>query len=1784
MGVRMTTSPRLAVPAVPAVPAVLALMVALLLLAAPARAQDLIEGDLPVTGGPAAEGVYVQDSTAALDRFALAERLVALGEWAKAAEEYQETADALGRELVAARSAEDSGVYQYRPVAEAVRDRLAAWPAEGRDAYRERFGFAADDLLARALRLDPGGPERSAALNEVIDRYFLADAAPAAAVELIDRRVADGGFRAAARLAGAILAAHPDLGDRRPALLFRAAVAHHLAGDRDAAADRLDELRTGFPDATGTVAGGEANLAEVAAGILAEPAPSEAAPPPGRWPTLGGADDRTRVADATAGRLAPMFAVGHATAPTPAGPRNATARSYADARGVHQMAGVFPAVADDVAYWTDNARVYALGLDTRLPPPGWLATHPGDGTDAAPAGVFRVEGGAWPTPPGEALAPVVDGPRLMVNLARPAPRLAGEAGGASVAPPQLACLDRATGRPLWSSRPGSIPPEAAVAAFEAAGASGPAELAERLAECHYVGPPVVSEGRAWVIAKTDPQRAGQFEQAFLVGLDPRTGTAELAVYLATASQDRLRHQMRQFQADPDPVPAAADGRVYAPTGRGVLAAVSAADGRVEWVNLYGRLPAAERAGDGPGRGFRNRRRGTVARGRDGRTPSLPFHVQAPLVGGGRVFYRPPDADAVLVYDAAGGERLARLPADAPEAAAGQESVRTLLAVDGDRLFAFGGRTVFCLNWPRAAAAVDDGTYDRLGAAEWAFWTAVYTPADDAGPARGANVESIVGRPAVTRTHVLVPTAGELAAVRVDTGAWDDDRLGSGRTWRSLPAPAGTEGDPTADGADNAGGVAGNVVVAGDRVVVAGQTRLGVFADRDAVRRRLEARRAAEPDAYGPILRLAAVESVTGDPARAADLLAEAADKAGGREPAFESALALAEQQGPGRDGAGLLRLAERLAGRPAEHVRVRLAAGRVPDAVAGDAGRVAALQEILAEPAWRAVPVRDAGGGGRDGLDAGRTAGDVARDRIAAVVAEGGRSLYERVEARAAADLAEAGGDLGRLRRVADVYPNSDAAAEALRRLAGGALGRGEVAVARRALGELAAAATADGRAAEAADAGLRLAALDLDDPRRAGAAAARLRSLARDFGDRPAGGLPGVPPGVTVAEAAAALTAERLDAELARLPDANFPSDPAAEPLRPEPAGVVEDVAALLVTPPDATRADRLLVRRGDGRVDVLDAATGGVIRGFDAAGLGAEAGVWLGEEVVVWGEGGAARFGEDGGQGWRWTPADLGDAVPAGPAVAVRPAGAPVAVAADDDAPPPAALLEAVLADTRVSGTDDVEATATALVRTLRAAGRAGALDLADPGDPDRPLQFAAVGNRVRLVATPSRVILRDTARGFNHAFSRVAAQEREPDAGAASFDATAGVTLASPAADALVVVVGGRIAAIELGDGGVRWSVPLPAGEPVALDAEGDHAAVRVDADGRGPAVVTFDLASGRPGARRRFDAAGPGSLMNFALLPGGELAAVTPVSASVIDLSDPRQATEGRRFEVTPGLAGDESPAFVAAAVDARSLRETSPAARWLGEPAGGRVLAAGGDLVVYADPRRAGRRDAVVIDLATGRPLRARDAETDAAADVLLLGGETNPAEVDPARLPPRQRERAQAELRRRQDLVAGLANPAGLPAERAWSAGPRVYLTGQRGVAGHDLDAPGGSVGPHWSRDDDVWTRRHDPATVLDAAITAGSLLVFESPGVPAGGDDADAPPAAPTGAVRVTPFSRRAIDPPGYESGLEGRPAVLAAGRYGLTAMPADWRAVAGGLAVLGEDGRLVLLRGAGG
>ncbi len=1197
--------------------------------------------DVGGSGRSAAQGVYVDDSSQALDRFTLANRLTDLGEWDKAAEVYHETLDTLGRRLIAARTNSDGLVVQYRPVADAVRDALAAWPAEGRAAYRDRFAGEAARALADIRSLPVDDPARRAGLVAVAGRFPLTPAAAEARIEVVDRDLVSGRVGSALRAARAGTDRPSDDASTVAALLLRRVAAAGLLGETEEASEAARRLADEFANVTGLIAGKDQNLASVAADLL----DGRLRPVAGRepaadgWLTFAGASSRNAPAALSPGKLSPQFALPATVgAAFPDATRGIEAR-LSGWRTTAQLAGIFPVLEDGILYWTDNISVHALDLAARRPPVEWTKQHPA--TENSDAGTLMVAPEAFATPRGVALAPIIDGDRLLVVVGRRDLALDSLGGRANNRGPSLVSVGRRDGTVIWRSYVDEYDRAEVADALGVADDDQPREAGSDLVggflDGTFAGPPVRVGRLAWILVQTNPQRQQAFSQSFAAGIDPETGKLVHVVYLTTVGEGRLQQQAGRFEPEPDVVPAGEDGIVYLPTGDGTLAAIEADEGRLLWLNLYERASLAQRTTDA-----RLRRRfeagGVEVKPSPPFTRSLPFHAATPVVNRGRIYFRPPDGRNILVYDAGTGEQVASLPDTPPSLNAGRpagrtgfgaanDAIRTVLHVDGDRLYGFGGRTLYCVRIGAATQAVEEGTFDEMSDVDWAYWINPFSQPAHRG---GSRSESILGRPAITKSHLLVPLWDGLALVNKEDGRRLDGQLGGLRSWASLPptdAAATVPGGNPPQSYDDIE-IVGNIITAGDRVIVAGQEAIGVFADSEAVRRRLLAAVEANPDSPEPLAALARLDHADDNLSSFRDRLDQAADLVGGRDVAFETALSVVPTS-RGLATSAALDAAEAFADEPDEHVRARFAFDAARDAPGGDEARLAAVRDVLENPAWREVPLEA-------GADRGFTAGDIAASRLRRMRGSIMPTLFDETDRRADQALQEAT-DVEAMIEVATIYPTSPAATQALF-AAADELESSEQLVAAAGVTRRAIATAVAGRDAEAGmEARLRLARLDLltGTPAALSDAASRLERLAASRPTRQTSILPTLNGTLMTPllfeQAAAEVRRQALEAERTATPRVGY-SKATSMPVNVDAAVVFDGTYNLL--PTAAGRTDLVLAADGTGvRAVSLE---GGWATDVDMPVLAA---TWVDGDAIVFGPQGVVRLsGDDGSTVWRF------------------------------------------------------------------------------------------------------------------------------------------------------------------------------------------------------------------------------------------------------------------------------------------------------------------------------------------------------------------------------------------------------------------------------------------------------------------------------------------------------------------------------------------------------------------
>ena len=267
-----------------------------------------------------------------------------------------------------------------------------------------------------------------------------------------------------------------------------------------------------------------------------------------------------------------------------------------------------------------------------------------------------------------------------------------------------------------------------------------------------------------------------------------------------------------------------------------------------------------------------------------------------MVSGGHVFALPADGLHVLIYDAASGVEVKRIPLRM------FDNAQTLLGIVDDRMILVSDNTVYCVKWKDFD--------EKRELKQNVFWLSRFRKS-------GYPEDSIRGRGLVTTDSVYVPTAwgvhriamssGKLAQTYPPNGEWDED-----------------EGP-------------GNVLVTPDRLIVAGSQRVTVYTDLQMAMAKLDAAVAAVPDQPEPRLRYAEIMSAAGRWDLAITKLDEAIAVLGGpnampasgaRDRVFADALAFAQRvarqcRSERRDGRGAVRSGRIGSGK-------RVAAGELP--------------------------------------------------------------------------------------------------------------------------------------------------------------------------------------------------------------------------------------------------------------------------------------------------------------------------------------------------------------------------------------------------------------------------------------------------------------------------------------------------------------------------------------------------------------------------------------------------------------------------------------------------------------------------------------------------------------------------------------------------------------------------------------------------------------------------------------------------------------------------------------
>ncbi len=464
------------------------------------------------------------------------------------------------------------------------------------------------------------------------------------------------------------------------------------------------------PDARGRLGGREGKYSELLAALLTESAAWPPVPPDPDWSTLAGDSRRNKIAP----RPVDFGAVAWRM---PLRPASAVAREPADlsvaGENARQPLSFYPLVIGNTVLVNDQERIVAARLDDGKP--AWGRGH----------AIYesQLAGALTPSLPPETLGTprftmTVFQDKLFARMGSPVTGLPRDAT-VGVRPGYLVCLDLAAeGRLLWKAEPDE--------------------------GWAMEGAPLADSRGVYVAMRRNDIRP----QVAVACLDAETGRLRWRRNICNAETPargifpEITHNLLTL----------AGGTLYFNTNLGAVAAVAAEDGRLLWVSLYPRD-----------------RRGSVA----GLAPHWRRELSPCLFDHGTLYVAPADSSRIFAFDAATGQPLWPIGAEA-------EDATDLLGVAGSWLIA-GGQKLYWISlndedrgrvkhvWPEGAERPGYGR--GILAGDGVLWT---TPGQlfvfDRRTAQPRNVIDLTDRGAsggnllAAGGRLLIATATELIAI------------------------------------------------------------------------------------------------------------------------------------------------------------------------------------------------------------------------------------------------------------------------------------------------------------------------------------------------------------------------------------------------------------------------------------------------------------------------------------------------------------------------------------------------------------------------------------------------------------------------------------------------------------------------------------------------------------------------------------------------------------------------------------------------------------------------------------------------------------------------------------------------------------------------------------------------------------------------------------------------------------------------------------------------------------
>jgi outer membrane protein assembly factor BamB/TolA-binding protein len=611
-----------------------------------------------------------------------ASALAAAGQYVEALSIYDEALERRPNTVVALDKARACGLREY------IMGQIAAWPAEGKAAYRRRADPLAEHLFQGAKR----GRDVET-LERLVDQYPFSSMVEDALALVANIRLDAGDSAGAADALSRLI--DREGGADRSVVIARLGLAWARAGRKAALEDLIRRVDREPPGARVRVGGSEVALADhlkALASAVSEK-PSAAAPlelP--AWEMIGGGPTGTRLAESGVELAKPAW-VEVVGLPRLDGEDEFMMRRTMALVPTAEYRPLFPAVSDGILYVHNGLALTAYNFFAKQPERLWQ---------------FRV-----PTPSGEVMfdnrvifAPMVHDGRVYANLIASVGGEENQLGYVRVKFPfprrALHAFDAYTGKLLWKL-----------------GGKFQAETLEENAT--FATAPTPDGGRLYVGAVKQKLSTDPF-QHYVLCLDPATGRILWSTYVASGGTEINLFGNSTRESLGSPV-AVTEDSVYYCTNHGAIAALDKKTGRIRWMHRYRQLQVM------PTRSVyvqKNRLEWVnsppvVARGTVAVTPTDSHFLYALDAQSGQLRWdRPRGQDVRMLYgvqDATlvlGGERLelcdlqSGRPVSPPMTDELRGSGRGVIAADG--IYVPGLDKLRKVNW--------DGSWDESAARRW----------------------------------------------------------------------------------------------------------------------------------------------------------------------------------------------------------------------------------------------------------------------------------------------------------------------------------------------------------------------------------------------------------------------------------------------------------------------------------------------------------------------------------------------------------------------------------------------------------------------------------------------------------------------------------------------------------------------------------------------------------------------------------------------------------------------------------------------------------------------------------------------------------------------------------------------------------------------------------------------------------------------------------------------------------------------------------------------------------